>query len=195
VEAGAINIGPRVTGSSYRAEVSISCHGRILWSRGTGPNERAGPAAGDRRPGPYNDGSAGVAGTLSPLPRTYLALAAESPEELVVLELALLVGHDARHLEDEPRPLLLVDAHSVEGQDPDAQGPGPVLAHRVHHHDRGPRCWPSSDRAGDTLGSRSGTRFLKPRWGDTSRPSRQDSQTHSAPGPKYARTPRRTAVD
>lgn len=71
--------------------------------------------------------------------RTNLALAAEPPEQLVVLELALLVGHDPRHFEDEPRPRLLVDAHPVEGQHAHPQAAARVLAHRVHHHLEG-RC-------------------------------------------------------
>lgn len=64
-----------------------------------------------------------------------LAFSAKSPEQLVVLELPLLIGHDPGHLEGESGPRLLVQAHSIEGQntDPDAPGSSSVFTHRVHH--------------------------------------------------------------
>lgn len=65
-----------------------------------------------------------------PRRRTHLAFTTQSPKELVALKLGLLIGHNARHLEDEPgRPWLFVQAHPVEWQHADAG----MFAHRVHH--------------------------------------------------------------
>lgn len=62
--------------------------------------------------------------------RTHLALAAQPSEQLVALELGFLIGHNTRHLEDEPRwPRLFVQTHSVKRQHSHPR----MLAHCVHH--------------------------------------------------------------
>lgn len=46
---------------------------------------------------------------------SHLAFAAQPSKQLVALELGFLIGHNARHLEDEPGwPWLFVQTHSVE---------------------------------------------------------------------------------
>ena len=60
---------------------------------------------------------------------THLALAAESPKQLIGLELGLLIGDDARHLEDEARFGLLVQTDGVERQH---SGECRGVVHRVH---------------------------------------------------------------
>lgn len=61
---------------------------------------------------------------------TYLAFATQPSEQLIALKLGLLIGHNARHLEDEPGwSRLFVQAHSVERQHTHPR----MLAHCVHH--------------------------------------------------------------
>lgn len=77
---------------------------------------------------------------LAAVAKTHLTLAAEPPEQLVALELGLLVGHDARHLEDEARLRLLVHAQLVR-IDHRRHGGRVVHHHRIHvHHDGRPVC-------------------------------------------------------
>lgn len=66
---------------------------------------------------------------------SHLALATESSEQFVALELPFLIGDHSGHLEDEPRPGLLVEPHPVEGQNTDAESTSSsgVFAHSVHH--------------------------------------------------------------
>jgi len=60
---------------------------------------------------------------------THLALAAEPSKQLIGLELGLLIGDDARHLEDEARFGLLVQTHGIERQ---YSGEGRRVVHCVH---------------------------------------------------------------
>jgi hypothetical protein len=60
---------------------------------------------------------------------THLALAAEPSKQLIGLELGLLIGDDARHLEDEARFGLLVQTHGIERQ---YSGESRRVVHCVH---------------------------------------------------------------
>lgn len=60
---------------------------------------------------------------------THLTFPAQSFEEVIRLEFALLVGHDARHLEDEPLLGRVVQADGVELEHAQRRR----VAHRVHY--------------------------------------------------------------
>lgn len=74
---------------------------------------------------PFLDGSVSVTRV------SHLALAAQSPKKLVGVELGLLIGNHAGHLEHQAGwPRLFVQSHSIEGQHTNT-----VIAHGMHHLD------------------------------------------------------------